>query len=71
MIKHYTDVNTVTARDMRTTYHGYDPEKNNNEHIDFCFIDKNITPISQEIIDKTVDGKYPSDHYGLFIQLEI
>ena len=36
-----------------------------------CFITDNITPISQRIIDDTVDGKYPSDHYGLEIRLQV
>ncbi len=67
----FTDVNTVTANDSRTTYHGYNPEKNTDKHIDYCFIDDKIKPISQKIIDDTVDGMYPSDHYGLYIKLEI
>ncbi len=69
MIKHFTDVNAVTANDSRTTYHGYGMV--NDEHIDYCFIDDKIKPISLKLIDETIDGKYPSDHYGLFIELEL
>ena len=69
--KHFTDVNTVTARDTRSTYHGYAPEAHTDQHIDYCFTDEKIKPLSWECIDGTVDGKYPSDHYGLFIRLEI
>ena len=69
MVKHFTDVNSVTANDRRTTYHGYG--KTDNEHIDYCFIDGKIKPISLELIDQTVEGKYPSDHYGLFVKLDI
>lgn len=71
MVKYFVDVNMVTAKDMSTTYHGYDPEKHPNSHIDFCFIDENVTPISQKIIKDTFNGKYPSDHYGLYVELEI
>ena len=69
MVKHFTDVNGATINDRRTTYHGYG--RVDDEHIDFCFIDGKIKPISLKIIDELVDGKYPSDHYGLFVELEI
>ena len=67
--KHFTDVNGATANDRRTTYHGYGTV--DNEHIDYCFIDEKIKPLSFKLIDETVDGKYPSDHYGFFTTLEI
>lgn len=69
MVKHFTDVNAVTVNDRRTTYHGYG--KVDNEHIDYCFINDQIKPKSLKIIDETIDGKYPTDHYGLFVELEI
>lgn len=69
MVKHFTDVNTVTAKETRTTYHGYGKE--NNAHIDYCFIDDKIKALDYKLIDEMVDGKYPSDHYGVFIKLEI
>ncbi len=69
LVKHFTDVNAVTANDRRTTYHGYG--RVNDEHIDYCFINDKIKPISLKIIDETIDGKYPTDHYGLFFELEI
>ncbi|MBP3494965.1 MAG: endonuclease/exonuclease/phosphatase family protein [Clostridia bacterium] len=69
MVKHFADVNEATARDRRTTYHGYGTV--DNEHIDYCFINEEIKPISLRLIDETIDGKYPSDHYGLFIRLDI
>ncbi len=67
--KYFTDVNGVTINDRRTTYHGYGTA--DNAHIDFCFIDDKIKPISFKLIDELVDGKYPTDHYGLFIELDI
>ncbi len=69
MVKHFTDVNEVTVNDRRTTYHGYGTA--DDEHIDYCFIDDKIKPISLRLIDEMVDGKYPSDHYGLFVELDI
>lgn len=72
MSEKFTDVNAVTANDLRTTYHGYNPEGiTKKEHIDYCFVNKDIRPVSQKIIDETVDGMFPSDHYGLFIKAEI
>ncbi|MBQ7913132.1 MAG: endonuclease/exonuclease/phosphatase family protein [Clostridia bacterium] len=70
-VKNFTDVNEVTVKDRRSTYHGYDLQNTFNEHIDYCFIDKKITPISFKIIDELVEGKFPSDHYGLYAELEI
>lgn len=69
MVKHFTDVNAVTINDRRTTYHGYGTV--DNEHIDYCFINEKIKPLSLKIIDETIDGKFPSDHFGLFIRLDI
>ena len=70
MTEHFVDVNAATVNDLRTTYHGYHPEKHES-HIDYCFVGENIRPISQKIIDDLVDGKYPSDHYGLYVRLEV
>lgn len=70
MTERFTDVNAVTARDFKTTYHAYQPELVTDQHIDYCFIDKSITPLSQKIIDDLADGKFPSDHYGLYIKLK-
>lgn len=71
MIKNFRDVNTCTANDLSTTYHNYRPEEVTDQHIDYCFIDNNVTPINQKIITDTVDEMYPSDHFGLYIELDI
>ncbi len=71
MARHFTDVNTVTAKYSGTTYHGYFRKKNILSHIDYCFVDKNVVPIKYEVIDKSFDGKFPSDHYGIYLVLEI
>lgn len=71
MVKHFKDVNACTVNDLTTTFHNYQPEVVKDQHIDYCFIDKNIIPVTQKVITDTVDGKYPSDHYGLYIELDI
>lgn len=71
MTRNFRDVNACTAKDLRTTYHNYQPETVTNHHIDYCFIDENITPVQQTLITDTVAGKYPSDHYGLSIELKL
>lgn len=71
MTENFTDVNAVTANDLKSTYHGYKPESIKDGHIDYCFADKSITPVTQKIVDDLVDTKFPSDHYGLYIELKI
>ena len=72
MCEIFTDVNAVTDNDLRNTYHGYNPEDiKKNTHIDYCFVNNGIKPVSQKIIDDKVDGMFPSDHYGLYIKIEI
>ena len=65
------DVNAKTVNDTRSTFHGYNPNDNPNAHIDFCFINNQVTPLLSHIIDELVDGKFPSDHYGLLSKIEI
>ena len=69
--KHFADSNMLTSKDTRATFHGYAPEKNLDEHIDYCFVGDGVTPTHRELLDKTFDGKYPSDHYGVFVKLDI
>ena len=71
MTQHFTDVNAATAKDQTATFHGYSPKKHPLAHIDYCFTDKQITPISRDKIDALVNRKFPSDHYGLYMKLEI
>lgn len=71
MVKKVADANALTANDRRSTYHGYDRHNNLNEHIDYCFTGQGITPLDFEIIDRLVENKFPSDHYGIYTELEI
>ena len=71
MCAYFTDVNAATRRDFSQTFHGYDPEAHVHTHIDYCFVSEGITPIDCKLITATFEGKYPSDHYGLEIDLEL
>ena len=71
MVQHLRDVNACTAKDYTTTFHNYRPQEVTDMHIDYCFIDETVTPISRKLITDTIDGMFPSDHYGLIMELEI
>ena len=71
MVKYFADVNELTVQDRRSTYHGYDLNNAYNEHIDYFFIDHKIQPISFKILDELIDGKFPSDHYGIYTELAL
>ena len=70
IIKYYKDANKCTLNYTGTTFHNYAPETQ-DEHIDYCFIDEKIKPLNTVLLDQTFDGKYPSDHYGFYFELEI
>lgn len=70
MTKYFVDVNAATKNDLRTTYHGYHLNKY-SAHIDYCFVSEGVKPINQKLIDDLFDGKFPSDHYGLHIQVKL
>ena len=68
--KYYRDVNKATLNYTGTTFHNYAPETE-NEHIDYCFINEKIKPINTVLLDQNFYGKYPSDHFGLYFELEL
>lgn len=67
MTRHFTDLN---AGDGRDTYHGYGKAKKPS-HIDYCFGNDKVTASAVRLLDETFNGKYPSDHYGLYFELNI
>lgn len=71
MAKNFTDVNAVTLKDFGKTFHNYHPELERDAHIDYCFTDEKVKPVNLIVIDGDIDGKFPSDHFGLYIELEI
>lgn len=72
LTKKLANLNELLDNDQRPTFHGYNPEKHPWGPIDFCFITpKTVKPISYKRLDETFDGKYPSDHYGLCLEMEM
>lgn len=71
MVRFFRDVNSCTGNDLRPTWHGYRPEIIEPAHIDYCFIDEQVSPVRQTMITDTVDGKFPSDHYGIYCTLTL
>lgn len=73
LTRHFTDVNAATAKDPNFTYHGYHPERCDPAEgpIDFFFADAAVTPVDCKRMTETVEGKFPSDHYGLCAVLEL
>lgn len=69
LTEYFTDVNAVTAKDWGTTYHEYG-KVSEGEHIDYCFVAGNIVPLESHVLRDVVDGKYPSDHYGLLAEVK-
>lgn len=65
-----TDVNMATVRDLRPTYHNYEPDRNDPEsRIDYCFV-SGFRPVDSKRMDALVDGNFPSDHYGVFSRID-
>lgn len=74
MTKSFVDVSAGTDKADFLTTHNYEPEirakKPNDFHIDYCFVKNGATPLLYGILDQRVDGLYPSDHFGLYIELD-
>ncbi len=68
MTSYFTDANSATVNDRRPTYNGYGKGA---DHIDFCFINDKVKANDFKIIDARVDGKYASDHNGIYINLNL
>lgn len=71
MVKSFTDVNAATVKYDGNTFHDFGKVKEKNGPIDYCFINDKVKPLSYKVIDELVEGFYPSDHYGLSIELDI
>lgn len=65
------DVNGATVNDRRNTFHNFKSEPN-PYHIDYCFVTpETVEPLNFKIMDELVDGKYPSDHYGIYSEVAV
>lgn len=70
MAEAFDDGNEQTVADRGPTFHGFDPDQF-GEHIDYCFVTRDIRPLSFRCIREQVEGQDPSDHYPLFAVLEL
>lgn len=72
MVKYFDDVNAKTANYKGITFHNYSTVPTEKQaHIDYCFVNNKVSPISYKVITKTFDGKFPSDHYPIAAELKI
>ena len=69
--KFMVDVNKATANDISITCHGYNAARTGLP-IDFVFATPNtVKPVDYHKMDETYEEKFPSDHYGLYAEVEI
>lgn len=73
LTKTLTNLNELLDNDTSFTFHGYHPEHHGHETpIDFCFVTpQTVKPLSYKRLDETIDGNFPSDHYGLCLEMEM
>jgi len=69
--KIFNDANRVAVKDREPTFHGYNQKDKVKVHIDYCFVNGNVKPLNFKIMNELVDGQFPSDHYGIFAELQI
>lgn len=69
MTEKLTDVNMATAKDLATTFHSYGTVS--DQLIDYIFVTPDVKPLTYQRMTELFDGKYPSDHYGIYGELEL
>ncbi|MBQ6823203.1 MAG: endonuclease/exonuclease/phosphatase family protein [Clostridia bacterium] len=68
--KFLSDANKLTANDISVTCHGYNPDRTGIP-IDFVFVTPDtMKPTYYHKMDERFDGKFPSDHYGIYCEIE-
>lgn len=67
------DVNAATDNDRRGTYHNYGRENEEPKNqIDFCFVTPGgLEPVRSRRMDELVEGKFVSDHYGVYSEVRM
>ncbi|MBQ7095536.1 MAG: endonuclease/exonuclease/phosphatase family protein [Clostridia bacterium] len=66
MSRYFTDVNMATEQSNIGTYTGYGET---SELIDYTFISQEgIKPLTYRVMTEMFDGKYVSDHYGIYTE---
>lgn len=70
----FSDVRETIAPDNnQATLNCYQPQGDRPDWIiDFCFYHgKGVRPVGYEVITREYDGKFPSDHYGMYYEFEV
>lgn len=67
LISFFRDVNADDL--VSPTFHGYDPAGTQTAHIDYCFVNGLVSSKNVKIVTDTVNGAFPSDHFGLYAEL--
>lgn len=65
MAEYFADANPWV---QDATFHGYGKAE---RLIDYCFVGQGAAPCSYTVIKDTFDGKYPSDHYPILVELRL
>lgn len=65
------DISTTRWNDTGGSYNGYNINHNSSSRIDHIFLTPGITSSRYEIINTVYNGKYPSDHFPVQVDLSI
>ena len=65
------DISTARYNATVGTYNGYNINHNSSSRIDHIFLTPGITSSRYEIVDSIYNGKYPSDHFPVEVDLSI
>ena len=69
MAERFADVNRATDNLAIHTFHGYGKEPGRT--LDYCFVSDSVAPVSYEVVTRTFDGKYPSDHHAICVGVRL
>lgn len=66
LTQYFADTNMELDQDTQITYNGYGEE---GELIDYTFITReSVKPLAYRVINETFEGKYVSDHFGVYTE---
>lgn len=73
MRSYFYDAREALGLKATVTCHGYkDVDVNAGNPIDYCFYrGKGVAPTKYEVVTRTFDGKYPSDHFPVYFEFEV
>ncbi len=73
MRSYFYDAGETLGVELMSTCHGYkEIAPGTGKPIDYCFYrGKGVTPTKYEVVTRTFDGKFPSDHYPVYFEFEV